>query len=230
MAISLEMETEKYVDLPLSNFPLEEDNFERMSDVNSAVWPLVNQFNEYAEAQNFEACNNLIKNNPYLLKCLWTADKINGPRDAIIALERFFLNNVEPFYNTVAQSAVGINDAPTPEQESLVAYSAEKVNSIESGLNASIDKNNNIRLVTLPASGWTGDTAPYSQTISVDTITAEDSLMMVKHTTGAENLTLYIKQFPFIDMDGATGDGTATFNCSKKKPTIDLVVGLKGVI
>ncbi len=90
------------------------------------------------------------------------------------------------------------------------------------------DRITGILLVKLPASDWS-TAAPYTQTVKAQGVTESDNPLLIKCTTGAADLTAYMKQYSYIDMDGETGNGTLTFRCSKKKPTIDLLVGLKGV-
>lgn len=83
--------------------------------------------------------------------------------------------------------------------------------------------------IALSAAGW-GATAPYIQTVDVESLTAADNPLLVKIIpTGAtpEQVKVYNKMYAMID-DGDTGDGTATFRCYNKKPEIDIVVGLKG--
>lgn len=84
--------------------------------------------------------------------------------------------------------------------------------------------------VELPASGWS-TAAPYTQTVKVEGMTEADTPLLAKIIPdGAtpEQVKEYNKNFGMID-DGDTGNETATFRCFNKKPTIDLIVGLKGV-
>lgn len=97
-------------------------------------------------------------------------------------------------------------------------------------INTAINRSANTMFVTLPASGWSA-AAPYTQTVPLTGITAGDSPILVKRLPeGAkpDQAKAYNKAFGMID-DGDTGDGTVTFWCYNKKPTIDLAVGLKGV-
>ena len=96
--------------------------------------------------------------------------------------------------------------------------------------NKAVNALNNVVSVSLPVSGWSV-AAPYTQTVSVEGLTAEDSPILVKVIAdGAtpEQVKAYNKAFGMID-DGDTADGQATFKCYNKKPTIDMTVGLKGV-
>lgn len=97
-------------------------------------------------------------------------------------------------------------------------------------ITGAINRAAKVIIVTLPATGWSA-AAPYTQTVRVAGLTAADSPMLVKVLPdGAmpEQVKAYNKAFGMID-DGDTGDGTVTFRCYNKKPTIDLTVGLKGV-
>ena len=89
---------------------------------------------------------------------------------------------------------------------------------------------NHVVPVTLLASGWSA-VAPYTQTVTVKGLTAADNPLLVKVIAGGappEQVKAYNKAFGMID-DGDTAGGQATFKCYNKKPTIDIIVGLKGV-
>lgn len=96
--------------------------------------------------------------------------------------------------------------------------------------NRAVNALNHVVPVTLPASGWSA-VAPYTQTVMVKGLTAADNPLLVKVIAGGatpEQVKAYNKAFGMID-DGDTADGQATFKCYSKKPTIDIIVGLKGV-
>lgn len=86
--------------------------------------------------------------------------------------------------------------------------------------------------VTLLASNWSGSAAPYTQTVEVEGITEEDNPTLVTAmydgiTDSAK--TAYLKAFSLIAAGtGETNNGSVTFSVSEK-PTINIVVGLKGV-
>ncbi len=96
--------------------------------------------------------------------------------------------------------------------------------------NKAVNALNHVVPVTLLASGWSA-VAPYTQTVTVKGLTAADNPLLVKVIAGGatpEQVKAYNKAFGMID-DGDTADGKATFKCYRKKPTIDIIVGLKGV-
>jgi hypothetical protein len=84
--------------------------------------------------------------------------------------------------------------------------------------------------IALPASGWS-DTAPYTQTVSVAGVTAEDAPVigiLIAEGTTAANVKLQNKAWACVDR-AVTGAGTITFYCYNKKPGNDFTVNVKGV-
>jgi hypothetical protein len=83
------------------------------------------------------------------------------------------------------------------------------------------------RKVTLTASGWVGDKAPYTQTIEVDGITKDDE----PHYGPVYDADMNIRQaqkeaFNEVnDLD--TADGSVTFTCDEDKPLVDLQIQLE---
>ncbi len=231
MSINIEDYLERYVDTPLTNFPVGEDTLNRMSDVNAITLPLVKQYETYLANDNINAANQLLAANPSLNECLFNATKFNTIRDAIIAMERFCLEDIDWLVTEVAKNTIGINDDPDEEQAGLVAYSAEKVDSLITEVKTIIDNNEKIIPVTFTVSGWTGDEAPYIQTVSVESITENDEPTLIKYRDGdfvVDNVKAYNKAFGIIaNGEGTTGNGTLTWKCLKK-PAIDITVGLKG--
>lgn len=228
--ISIESKSTTYEDLPLTSFPVTEDNWKRMSDINLILMPLVTKFNEYYKAGNLSACNKLISDNPDLLDCFFNAEKWNQLRDAVLALERYYLEEVEQFIFTVAQNALGINDNPTEEQLSVTTYSSGRINTIVSEIYVQINKIQNSVIITLSASGWS-DSAPYSQRISVPKIRANDEPGVYAWTpkTLTTEATKLQRKMAGLITSGETEDGYITLYCGYKKPTVDFQVILKGV-
>lgn len=209
-----------YEDTPLTNFPDAEDNWARMSDITATLLPVALQYNSLWEAGQIDEANALLDANPNLLNTIFNADKWNKLRDAVIAIERYYLNDVTEFITHVAQSAIGINDNPAEEDKAVVAYSAKKIDNFEK-----------VITVTFLATGWTGGSAPYEQTINVEGITAEDEPMLAKYREGEFDVATakaYNKAFGMLaDGEGITGDGTITWK-TIKKPAIDITIALKG--
>lgn len=220
MAIEIESVAQKYEDLPLTNFPVAEDSFDRMQDVSSDLLPYVIQYESLRQSGDFDTAAQLIADNPELLNCIWNADKQNHLYDAITALQRYELNQVANLYTKVSQSAIGINDVPTEEETSVVAYSAEKVNRLH-----------NKRNISVPASGWSS-TFPYTNTVTVEGITSKDDLKVIGIYIPDNATVAQIKAWNkvlgmLISNENAISDETITFK-AYKKPTVDITVITEG--
>ena len=208
-----------YEDLPLTNFPVAEDTHARMTDVTGALLPLVLQYNEYYNSGNLTDAAQLLKDNPTLSDCMFNADKYNQLRDALIAMQRYQLNQLDELYQTVAQAAGSVKDNPTPDEMAVVSYSAEKIES----------KFNNCKEVVLIATDWSA-TAPYTQVIKVDGIKDTDRPEIAcagEVQTESQKKDL-LKNWGFVD-DIVTGNNQITVYCNFKKPTVDLPLIIKGV-
>lgn len=226
----IEPKTDKYEDLPLTQFPLSEDNWNRMTDVNLVLMPLVIKHNEYYAAGNLEACNKLIADNPGLLDCFFNAQKWNELRDAILALERYYLEEVQKFIYAVAQNALGINDNPTDEQLQTTAYSTGYINTVVTSITTQINTIHNKSIITLLASDWS-ESAPYAQRVAVSGMKETDEpgiFAWTPKTLTAEASKLQRKMAALITA-GETEEGYITLYCGYKKPTEDFQVIIKGV-
>ena len=109
-----------YTDLTETKFPNAVDDLSRMSDLASSDLVLVNQYYTYYNAGNLTAAAQLLADNPTLVSKLFNAAKFNILRDALIALERFYLSDVQTYINSTRQSLQGEIDKFT----ALGAYSA----------------------------------------------------------------------------------------------------------
>lgn len=240
---------EPYEDLQHTTFPVAEDSFNYMKDISQEVMTFVTQYNNYFAQGNLTACNNLFKNNPELLDYFFNAEKWNKLRDAILAVERYYLNDVTEFITNVAQNAVGISDTPTEEQLATTAYSTGKINALLAELkgelaelqamvdenkadtDGQIDKMNHVILVNVPAANWS-EAAPYTQTIAVANMTEHDApmgfLYIPEGTSAAQEKALKKAAGCISYFDTAAGAITVT--CIGKKPAVDFQMQLKGVM
>lgn len=86
--------------------------------------------------------------------------------------------------------------------------------------------------VTLKTSNWSGDSAPYSQTVSVQNLRSTDNPLAVSLLKDGATVTeqkAYNKAFSFLAAGtNVISDGKITFKVYKK-PVIDFTIGLKGV-
>ena len=119
------------------------------------------------------------------------------------------------------------------------ADGAEMADEIEKLLNndfylkTELERMDHVALAVLPASGWTGSSAPYIQTVSVEGAKEDRDARLVSVLADGASLEVqkaYMKAFSLISSGtGVLGEGVATFKVYKK-PTTDITVGLLGVM
>lgn len=220
-----------YEDTPLTNFPDAEDNWARMSDVTATLLSAALQYNTLWEEGKIDEANDLLDANPALKNTIFNADKWNKLRDAIIAVERYYLNDVQDFIEETAQSAIGINDNPEEEDKTLVSYSASKVDELINNTTTNITtKLTTVKTASVSSSGWSSS-APYTQTVSVSGITSNDKPIISIYIGDGQNsstVKLMNKAYSCIDRV-TTGSGNITLYCYNKKPTVNFTVAIKGV-
>ncbi|MEY8338474.1 hypothetical protein AALB16_10705 [Lachnospiraceae bacterium 62-35] len=216
---------QKYDDLPLSNFPVHEDNWARMNDVTPNLVAAIEEYEYLLKSGDILGANALIENNIDLKKTIFNADKWNKLRDGIISLQRFFFEDVDKMVEHVAQQTVGINDSPSEEDKATNAYSALKVDELFHTVLTDCTK---VIPITLPSSGWTGTSAPFTQTVTVEGISSNDKpIIGLNQQTADLNSSKNVeKNFSFI-YTADTGDGTITFY-ARKKPGVNIPLSIKG--
>lgn len=106
---------------------------------------------------------------------------------------------------------------------------ADKVLSARQGsiLRDQIERMGNVREITLPPSAWRGDSAPFTQEVSIDGVSEADMVMASAHIPKGADSTVK-KAAECID-GIETGNGYVRFYCNKKKPSGDVVVLIRGV-
>ena len=90
-----------------------------------------------------------------------------------------------------------------------------------------VDGKHFLATVSLPAAGWAGDAAPYTQTVAVDGILETDTPHFGALYSGtAEEKTAQKEGFALVD-DLDTGLNSVMFTCLEEKPEADLTVQLE---
>lgn len=209
--------SDTYTDLSHTQFPDQVDDsasHEYMSNVSSDVTSLVNQYENYIKINNFSAAKNLLDNNPNLKRCIFTAEDYNWLRDAVIANQRLYSQDIQDVVRAHINKTVGINDSPTSDNAGLVAYSAQKVNSMIQGT----DNN-----VTLAADTWATDSkAAFKYVVTVSGVTQNDDIdVSPSSTMTVEQGKAWAKA---MVLSGAQSANKVALYSYGKKPTIDIPI------
>ena len=159
-----------------------------------------------------------------------------------------YLENDMVSFNNIWWFATEANTGVQPSEsgdtwEPLMRFSADLLTFDNTGcdLNGSTFQtaltelaNKTIRIVsvTFLKDNWTGDEAPYTQTVDVAGISSTDRPLLIKSkpaSMSAVDAKAYNKAFGYMaDGAGVTNNGSVTWTCYKK-PAIDITIGLKGV-
>lgn len=86
-----------YPDLPLVGFPNIPDSFVVMSNVTASDAPLIKQYFQAYQSGDIALAQQIYAQIPNADTKIVTATKINKPNEAIIALERFYQTDVQPY-------------------------------------------------------------------------------------------------------------------------------------
>ena len=89
-----------YQDLPLTTFPEEIDNIQTLQNITTTDAPLVRQFQSYMLAGNFASAQEVLNQIQNGTRKILTPTYFNTLREAILALERFYKSDVEPYIDT----------------------------------------------------------------------------------------------------------------------------------
>ena len=114
-----------------------------------------------------------------------------------------------------------------------MAKDIEKLLNNDFYLKTELERMDHVALAVLPASGWTGSSAPFVQTVSVEGAKEDRDARLVSVLADGASLEVqkaYMKAFSLISSGtGVLGEGVATFKVYKK-PATDITVGLLGVM
>lgn len=245
----------KYTEYPHTQFPAAKDdeaNHPLMSDVSSDTLALATQYQNYVAAGNATSANALLAENPKLAASIFNADKYNWMRDAIFAIQKYYLEDVRDYILDTAAQRIGINDSATGDAKRTNAYSASKVdelitaaqnarttiqnnlNSLSTKVTELTNKENNNEVadrqlwhVDVDTSGWSS-AYPYKKTVNVtnmsDTYSPVWSMDVASYSSATADQARYKIQLKSI----TTNKGSITISCSKK-PTVDFKLIGKGV-
>ena len=93
-----------YQDLPLTNFPGNIDTFTTWLDIVSTDGPLIYQYQQALQAGNSTLANQILAQIPQGAQKIIKAVDLNTLTQAMLAVERFYLTDVEPYIQTQQES------------------------------------------------------------------------------------------------------------------------------
>jgi hypothetical protein len=88
----------RYTDLVFTNYPDSIDTILQKSNITNATdSQLVQQIQQFIIDGNFSGASTILANNPQLNGKIFNALDFNQLRDAVLALERFYNTDIEPY-------------------------------------------------------------------------------------------------------------------------------------
>lgn len=85
-----------YPDLD-NKFPVEIDDFEKFSDPSVSMLAAIQQYKQYYNAGNMASAVAVLEKNPDLRRCILNAENMNKLRDAIISIQRYYMDDVQEY-------------------------------------------------------------------------------------------------------------------------------------
>ena len=94
----------KYPDLSLTNFPNSLDQFTTFLNIVSSDGPLIGQYQSAMQNGNTTLANQILTQIPQATQKIITAVDLNTLSQAMLAIERFYLSDIEPCIDDLQQS------------------------------------------------------------------------------------------------------------------------------
>lgn len=91
------MPNDLYNDLPLTNFPSSIDTFTTWLNITTTDGPLIYQYQQALQAGNSTLANQILAQIPQGTQKIIKAVDLNTLTQALLAVERFYLTDVEPY-------------------------------------------------------------------------------------------------------------------------------------
>lgn len=173
-------------------------------------------------------------------------------RDAIIAIERYYLNDVQESITTLAANTVGINNSATGSARNTNAYSIAKVDELIAAVSSDLsttnsnltslqstvtalsnkqtndeEKDRRIWSVSVDTSGWSSS-YPFTKTVTVNDMASSYSPVWSLDVSSYSNATADQNRYKIQLKAITTNAGSITIKCSKK-PTVDFKLIGKGI-
>ena len=207
-----------YTDLSHTLFPNaidDEAGHPYMSDITSdaSLLAVANQYNEAVASNDADTAAQILESNSNLQNCIFNADKYNWMRDAIIASQRYYMNDVELAIEQIAAHTVGIDDTNEYNSPNTNSYSITKIHSL-------IDGSDN--QTTLVAGTWSGSSAPFTYTVSVQGVTANNNVdVSLSSSATVAQAKMWAKA---MVLNATQTTNSITLKAYGKKPTANIPI------
>ena len=125
-----------YVDLEYTKFPAVVDSWQNHTDVTTSTLSAANQYRIAIQNGNLINAQALLNNYPDLRKTIITADDINKIKQAVMALERYYTDDVQSYIisysNTASNSAKSAQKSMknAENSETIAKEKAEEINQL----------------------------------------------------------------------------------------------------
>lgn len=164
-------------------------------------------------SNNNVTARTILDNNEELANCLFNADKYNWMRDAIIAMERYYLNDVQTMVEGIAANTIGIDDTNSQNSPNTNGYSISKITAMVDGTSTD---------VTLSPDTWKGSVAPFTYDISNENITATNNVDVSLATSATlDQAKVWAKA---MVMNATQTNGKITLKAYGKKPGANIPI------
>lgn len=164
-------------------------------------------------SNNNVTAKSILDNNEELANCLFNADKYNWMRDAIIAMERYYLNDVQTMVEGIAANTIGIDDTNSQDSPNTNGYSISKITAMVDGTSTD---------VTLSPDTWKGSVAPFTYDISNENITATNNVDVSLATSATlDQAKVWAKA---MVMNATQTNGKITLKAYGKKPGANIPI------
>jgi len=186
--------------------------------------------------------DNYAINQAYRIETIGLYAKIEGGVETLFSVTRAITPDEMPEQSDISPSAYIYNIQHSVQNVSQITLtvnpagtvSVQDILSIEEDIAKLWEKTGKILrdvIVTVPTT-WTGETAPYTQIISVPDIKVGDPAELwsaVTADTSVADVKTWTKMAAMINAAEISADGKLTLICRLKKPTAEFKIRLKGV-
>lgn len=163
----------RYTDLPHTLFPQAADDeagHPLMSNISGDLFEAAKEYSKNIAQGNAFGAQTILQNNPDLVNTMFTAEKYNWMRDAIIAMQNYYVHDVEKMMEGLVGLEVHLDDNETQGNLNTYGYSIAKIKSIVNGTKYYFN---------LDPSTWSTNTYVPQYELQIDGITQDDDIDII---------------------------------------------------